>query len=86
MDEYGQSGDKICAGAGGRGGFDQTGNALFLKMSGEDINMCYIISFFCIFYAFYNKFKEQMISLILGPRFINTHTLYSLNRPVILDS
>lgn len=59
MDEYGQSGDKICAGAGGRGGFDQTGNALFLKLNGEDINVCYIISFFVYFMLFIINSKSR---------------------------
>lgn len=65
---------KFCAGVRGRGVFNHTGNALFLKLSGEYMSICYIISLFYIFYAFYNILERQTISLILGPKLINTHT------------
>lgn len=59
---------------------------MFLKLSPEYLSICYILSLFCIFYAFYNTFKRQTISLILSPKLINTHMHYPLNWSVILDT
>lgn len=38
------------------------GNALFLKLSGEYIYVCYIVFPFCIFYVFYtNSMSRQYL-------------------------
>lgn len=67
---------KFCAEVRRREVFNHTGNALFLKLSGEYLSIYYILSLFCIFYTFYDTFKRQTISLILGSKLINTHMSY----------